>query len=853
MAPAGPAGANPPHDDFVNAVDLGTGPSGSVPTLQDSAASAESGEPGIGGGAAGESVWSTYIPALTNSERFTCSVSQFGVKGAAAVYTGSSVSALTLVAESTNCTTGLTFSAIAGTTYRIKLEPEIWIFFATVNMSFTNVAPVNDNFGAGTAISATSGVIDQAMEGATTEAGEPSIASRGPYNTVWFTFSPTIAGRYTFDTCSTNFDTVLGVFTGFAVGALTSLGQNDDGCVPGSSVTIDAATGASYRIVIGSFNPLDFGSHVRAALHWTATVPANDNFAAAAPIAGTTGTVSNNNLFATLETGEPGTAATVTRTVWYTFVAPLSAPFEIDTCEATTFDTTLGVYTGSAVGTLTQIKFSDDSCAAGSRVKFNTVVGTTYRIQVGGYGNFTGGFTLHWRYSPVVSIGDASVSEGDAGSVNAVFAVRLDRASTNAVSVTYNTADGTAGATTDYTAQVAKVLTIPAGATGGLIKVPVVKDTAREGDETFTVALSSPINATLDRVIGTATILENDPVPAITIGDVVAPEGDSGSGTAYFDVTLDRASSSTVTVDYATASGTATATDFTAASGTWAFSPGVTTQQIAVQLKGDVTVEPNETFTVNLTNPVNATIADATGQLSIRNDDTAPIVNAVSVGNLTVSEGSSASHVVKFPVRLAHSFASAVTVNYTTSPGVATAPGDYATKTGTLTFAAGSKTAAISITIVGDTAVEPNEGLNITISSPTGGAVLGPAVGSILIRNDDVAPVPTLSIGDGRFVEGDSGSLSVAVPITLTQASANPVTVLVNSADGTTVAGSDYTAAVNKLVTIPAGSLSATVSVTIKVDLVFENDETFTLTLSGPTGGAVLGRVTGTNTILNDD
>src|SRR5207247_7499850 len=108
-------------------------------------------------------------------------------------------------------------------------------------------------------------------------------------------------------------------------------------------------------------------------------------------------------------------------------------------------------------------------------------------------------------------------------------------------------------------------------------------------------------------------------VPALTIGDVSVVEGNSGTTNAVFPVTLSTASLQTVTVDYATADGTATAPgDYTAASGTLTFAPGTVAQTVTVPIVVDTLFEPNETFVVNLTNPTNAFLARAQGVGTIR-------------------------------------------------------------------------------------------------------------------------------------------------------------------------------------------------------------------------------------------
>jgi hypothetical protein len=123
--------------------------------------------------------------------------------------------------------------------------------------------------------------------------------------------------------------------------------------------------------------------------------------------------------------------------------------------------------------------------------------------------------------------------------------------------------------------------------------------------------------------IRTTTIIE--PNPTITIGDVTANEGNAGTTAFSFPVTLSAASTSPVTVSYATANATATAgSDYAATSGTLTFAPGVISQTITVNVTGDTAVEPNETFDVNLSNPTNATIARGSGRGTIGNDDSGP-------------------------------------------------------------------------------------------------------------------------------------------------------------------------------------------------------------------------------------
>ena len=228
--------------------------------------------------------------------------------------------------------------------------------------------------------------------------------------------------------------------------------------------------------------------------------------------------------------------------------------------------------------------------------------------------------------TPILSINDASVTEGNSGTVNANFTVTLSASSGQIVTVNYATANGTATAGSDYVSGSGTV-TFPAGATTQTLTVAVNGDALDEPNETFFVNLSNATNATIADNQGQGTITDDDATPAITINDVSVTEGNAGTVNANFTVTLSAASGQQVTVNYATADGSASAgSDYVTGSVTVTFAAGSTTQTIAVIVNGDAVNEPNETFFVNLSNPINATIADNQGQGTIINDDTAVLI-----------------------------------------------------------------------------------------------------------------------------------------------------------------------------------------------------------------------------------
>ena len=184
--------------------------------------------------------------------------------------------------------------------------------------------------------------------------------------------------------------------------------------------------------------------------------------------------------------------------------------------------------------------------------------------------------------------------------------------------------------------------------------------------------------------------------PTLSIGDVSVTEGNSGTSTATFTVTLSAAASSAVTVNYATANGSATAgSDYVAASGTLTFAAGTTTRTIPVTVNGDTTGEANETLLVNLSAASGATIADAQGTGTIVNDDSVP---TLSINDMSMTEGNSGTKTATFTVTLSAASASPVSVTYATANGTAAAPSDYAAVVGSVTFPAGSTSQTLSVT-----------------------------------------------------------------------------------------------------------------------------------------------------------
>src|ERR1700716_144332 len=353
-----------------------------------------------------------------------------------------------------------------------------------------------------------------------------------------------------------------------------------------------------------------------------------------------------------------------------------------------------------------------------------------------------------------------------------------------------------------------------------------------------------------------APLLHIEYVPAaapvvsnISIGDVSITEGDTGTKTAAF--TVSRTGTAAFTVGYATADGTATAgSDYLAASGTLSFAAGQASQTISVPINGDTVVEPDETLFVNLTNATNGgVITRSQGVGTIVNDDGAPVVGNISIGDVSITEGDTGTKMAAFTV--SRTGTAAFTVGYATADGTATAGSDYLAASGQLSFAAGQASQTISVPINGDTVVEPDETLFVNLTNATNGGVITRSQGVGTIVNDDGAPVfGNISIGDVSITEGDTGTKMAAFTVTRTGTAA--FTVGYATADGTATAGSDYLAASGTL-SFAAGQASQTISVPINGDTVVEPDETLFVNLTNATNGGVITRSQGVGTIVNDD
>ena len=449
---------------------------------------------------------------------------------------------------------------------------------------------------------------------------------------------------------------------------------------------------------------------------------------------------------------------------------------------------------------------------------------------------------------PELSVSDAPVADEGAA---ATFSVELSRLSAQAVTVAYAAVtDPTAGDAAATSAQdfeaVAGTLTIPARSTSATVTVPLPDDALDEHAETFWLRLADPVGADILDGTGVGTIADDDPLPQLNIGDSGATEGE----TIHFEVTLDTVSGRTVTLPWTTAPSltgdpASPTDDYITASGTLTFGSGTTAVRIDIDTVDDEVSEPDETFQVQLGQPINATVEDGVAVGAIIDDDGQP---RISITGVEITEDDSPAI---FVVTLSRTSSQTVTMDYFTTQDTATAGDDYGTPageaTGTLVIPAGLDLGEISVFVVDDDVAEGTETFWVTLHNAQNAVIAegaGTAVGTIL--DDDVTRI---AIGDANAHEADG---TIEFPVTLSSASDDPVTVRYTTFDGSATQPDDYTAA-SATLTIAAQTTTATIAVTLTDDPFGEDDESLLVRLSDLSAGVEIGDAEAIGVIIDDD
>jgi chitinase len=439
-------------------------------------------------------------------------------------------------------------------------------------------------------------------------------------------------------------------------------------------------------------------------------------------------------------------------------------------------------------------------------------------------------------------VSDATMSEGNSGLGELTFHVTLPAPVDFEVRVNYAAANSSATAGADYVGTSGTLVFAP-GQTSLPVTALVLADQRDEADEWFYVNLSSPANAILADSQGWGWILDDDATPTLSIADAAIAEGNSGTKNLVFTVALSAVSGRTITVNYTTASGTAQAgSDYQARSGTLTLLAGWSAATISVPINGDAAGEGDETLLVTLSTPSGATLADSQATGTILDDDN------LSIGDVTLVEGNGGVVNAVFTVGLAIPLAQEVRLDYATANGSATAGSDYLAASGTVVLVPGETTQTISVPVLGDRGNEADETFLVNFTNPVN-IIPGDTQAVATIANDD--PLPGLSVSSATVVEGNTGTRSLWLTISLSEVSGRTITVQYATADDTAAAGSDYVARSGALTFLP-GWISQSFAVTVNGDSLVEPDERFFVNLFGAVN-AVLDDAQGEGLILSDD
>ncbi|MDH4275562.1 MAG: S8 family serine peptidase, partial [Gammaproteobacteria bacterium] len=473
---------------------------------------------------------------------------------------------------------------------------------------------------------------------------------------------------------------------------------------------------------------------------------------------------------------------------------------------------------------------SGASATAGMQV--DMVQGTTQSFNTS-TPDLAAGKAWLWK----LDTGAPTANAGTTQNVNGNALVTLSGSGTDPDSGTlkYNWAQTAGTAATLSNANVASPTFYAPNVTGTLSFLLTVTDDANR-----TATATVDINVTA--VAGAGTLQFSASTYAVN----------ENAGTASIVVDRVGGSAGAIGVTYATADGTAASgADYTYTSGTLSWTNGdIASKTLSISITDDIVIEGNETLSIGLSNATGgATINGTTATLTINDNDSAGVIGFSSSTYSVAENGTS----VTITATRTGGVSGAVSANYATSNGTATSGSDYTAASGTLSWTAGdSANKTFTVTITDDSVYEGNETVTLSLSNATGGATLGTNATLTITENDPV-PVPgTIAFSTTSYTVAENG---VTATITATRAGGSDGVVGVSyaTANGTATAGSDYTAASGTLSWANGDSANKTFTVSMTDDVIYEGNETVSLSLSTVTGGATLGTSSATLTITEND
>jgi hypothetical protein len=445
---------------------------------------------------------------------------------------------------------------------------------------------------------------------------------------------------------------------------------------------------------------------------------------------------------------------------------------------------------------------------------------------------------------PTVTIGATDGFASETGPDPATFIVTRTGSTTGPLTVAY-TVGGTATAGSDYIALAGSV-TIAAGASHALITVTPIDDVVTsEGHETVVVTLAAGAGYTIGAPSSsTITIADND-LPTVTIKANDANAAEASAATGAFAVTRTGATTAPLTVAYSVGGTAATGTDYTALAGSVVIPAGTRSAVITVKPIDDTLIESAETVVVTLSAASTYLVGSPSSATVTIADNDRPTVTIKATDNTATEAGQTTG---RFSVtRTAVSPPAALTVHYSVS-GSATPNSDYVALSGTVVIPAGSNTATIAVTPNDDALIENGETVIVTLTANAAYIVGSAKTATVTIADNDR---PTVTIRATDATAAEPGSNTGTFTVTRTPVSPPTALTVLYSVSGSAVAGGDYVA-LSGTVVIPAGSNTATITVTPRDDAIVESAEKVIVTLTA-NAAYVLGGTKSATVTLNSN
>ncbi|WP_071191886.1 choice-of-anchor L domain-containing protein [Trichormus sp. NMC-1] len=572
------------------------------------------------------------------------------------------------------------------------------------------------------------------------------------------------------------------------------------------------------------------------------------------------GTTPNLGVFTITRTGSTANALSVN----YTISGTASAT------DYNTIPSTIVIPAGQASTTVT-ITPIDDTLVEGNETVILSLIDTT-NYDLGTPNSATVIIADNEVQNTVVNLSVSPASVFENGTTNLVYTFTREGATTSPLTVNYSVG-GAATFNTDYTQTGAGsfnattgTITFATGASTATLTIDPTADTNIENNETVALTLAAGTGYSIGTATAvTGTILDDD-AAVVTLTVNPASVLEDGATNLVYTFTRTGNTATALTVNYGV-SGTATlnndyvqtgAASFTSTAGSITFASGASTATLTINPTTDTTLESNETIALTLAPNANYAIGTAGAVTGTIVDDDTAVIPIITVAATDANAAETATGVTPnpgvFTLTRTGSTTNALTVNYTNA-GTASNGTDYSNLPGSVTFAAGSATATVTVNPIDDTIIEGTETAVLNLATGTGYTLGAATSATVNIADNDIPPLPVITVAatDASAAETATGVTPNPGVFTLTRTGSTTNALTVNYTNaGTASNGTDYSNLPGS-VTFAAGSATATVTVNPIDDTIIEGTETAIFNLATGTGYTLGAATSATVNIADND